>query len=232
MGVANNGWICLHRDIQEHWLFNFAEPDKALAWIDLLLLANHEDKKFMVKGRVVECKRGQVAMSQVTLQKRWSMSQNKLKRFLVLLKNDAMIDFETNDLTTIITICNYNKFQDNERPDGRPLERPDGRGTDDQTDDKQQLNNLTKQNNLYTYTREKPAENVVKKQSAKPTKKTTIPNDFTASNKVLTWYRENGFTEDINKHLDHFKDQCQAKGYVYANFDAAFKNAIRNDWAG
>jgi hypothetical protein len=144
--MNNHGWICLHRDIQAHWLFNFNESDKALAWIDLLLLASHEDNKFMAKGRVVECRRGQIAMSQITLQKRWKMSQNKLKRFLVLLKNDGMIELETNDLTTIITICNYNKYQDNERADGRPLGRPDGRGTDDQSDDKQQLkqlNNLT-----------------------------------------------------------------------------------------
>lgn len=151
--MANNGWICLRRDIRTHWLFNFDEPDKFMAWCDLLMSANHEDRKFMIKGRVVECKRGQVAMSQVTLQKRWKMSQNKLKRFLVLLKNDAMIDFETNDLTTIITICNYSKFQDNERADGRPLERADGRGADDHSNDKQQLNNLTiKQNNLNTNT--------------------------------------------------------------------------------
>lgn len=230
--MSNNGWICLHRDIQAHWLFSFDEPDKFMAWCDLLMSANHEDKKFMVKGRLVECKRGQVAMSQVTLQKRWKMSQNKLKRFLVLLKNDAMIDFETNDLTTIITICNYNKFQDNGRADGRPLERADGRGTDDQADDKQQLNNLTiKQNNLNTYTGEKPAERMNKKQSAKPAKKTTIPDDFTVSAGVLTWYRENGYIEDISKHLENFKDQCQAKGYEYADFDSAFKKAIRDDWA-
>lgn len=231
--MSNNGWICLHRDIQTHWLFNFDEPDKFMAWCDLLMSANHEDRKFMIKGRLIECKRGQVCMSQVTLQKRWKMSQNKVKRLLVLLKNDAMIDFETNDLTTIITICNYNKFQGNERPDGRPLERADGRATDDHPNDKQQLNHLTiKQNNLNTYTGEKPAEKVAKKQPAKPSKKTTIPDDFNVSDGVLSWYLENGFTENINKHLESFKDQCQAKGYTYVNFDAAFRKAVREDWAG
>lgn len=145
--TTNRGWICLHRDIQEHWLFNFDEPDKFMAWIDLLMSANHEDNKFMIKGRIIECKRGQIAMSQLTLQKRWKMSQNKLKRFLVLLKNEGMIDFETNDVTTIITICNYSKFQDIERTDERPLGRADERSTDEQADDKQQckqLNNVNK----------------------------------------------------------------------------------------
>lgn len=148
--MAISGWICLHRDIKDHWIFNFEEPDKFMAWCDLILSANHEDKKFMIKGRLVECKRGQVAMSQITLQKRWNMSQNKLKRFLVLLKNDGMIDFEANELTTIITICNYSKYQNNERADERADERPVERGTDDQSNDKQQLNNITIKQDIST----------------------------------------------------------------------------------
>lgn len=141
------GWVCLHRDFQKHWLFNFDEPAKSLAWIDLILSANHDYKEFLIKGRIVKCNRGQVAMSQITLQTRWKWSQNKVKRFLELLKKHSMIDFETNDLTTIITICNYEKYQDSERPNERADERADERATDDQTNDKQQckqLNNVNK----------------------------------------------------------------------------------------
>ncbi len=114
------GWICLHRDIQEHWLFNFDEPDKYMAWTDLLLSANHEDRKFMIKGQVVECKRGQVAMSQVTLSKRWKWSRPKVQRFLELLKNDGMISVSGDHLTTIISICNYSVYQGNSAADVTP----------------------------------------------------------------------------------------------------------------
>lgn len=37
------GWISLYRSIQEHWLWKDAEMLRA--WLDLLLLANYEDKK-------------------------------------------------------------------------------------------------------------------------------------------------------------------------------------------
>lgn len=130
-----SGWIKLHRDIQSHWIYSFDEPDKSLAWIDLLLLASHAGGSFMVKGKLIEYKRGQIAISQITLQKRWRMSQNKVKRLLELLKKQSMIDFKTNELTTIITICNYSSFQDDERTDGRPLERPVERATNDQSND-------------------------------------------------------------------------------------------------
>lgn len=130
-----SGWIKLHRDIQSHWIYNFDAPDKSLAWIDLIFLASHSGGSFMAKGKLVEFSRGQIAISQISLQKRWKMSQNKVKRFLELLKKHSMIDFETNELTTIITICNYSSFQDNERLVERPVERPVERATNDHSND-------------------------------------------------------------------------------------------------
>ncbi|HCU64572.1 MAG TPA: hypothetical protein DF774_02300 [Rheinheimera sp.] len=122
-----SGWIKLHRSLKDHFLFDFNEPDKALAWIDLLLSASFEDCKVHVKGRVINVSRGQFVVSQVTLQKRWGMSQNKVKRFLNLLENEGMVNVQTNDATTIITICNYDSYQEvqqqDERTDGRADER-------------------------------------------------------------------------------------------------------------
>lgn len=147
-----NGWIALHRTIQDHWLFSFNQPDKALAWIDLLLSASHSDHTFPIKGRPVRIRRGQVALSQITMQKRWRWSQNKVKRFLNRLKTERMIEFETNDLTTIVTILNYNAFQDHLKDNGQPPEEQDGRPNErkaddqsnDQSNDNQQGNNVKK----------------------------------------------------------------------------------------
>ena len=130
-----SGWIPLFRELKNHWLWDFKNPDKALAWVDMLMMANYEDNQFMIKGKIINCKRGQLAVSQVTLQKQWNMSQNKLKRFLVLLKNERMIDFETNELTTIITICNYSQYQDVIRSSERPNERAVERSTNEQSND-------------------------------------------------------------------------------------------------
>lgn len=136
-----SGWACLHRSIDSHWIFDFNEPDKALAWIYLLVMANHKDQDIMIKGRVLRCKRGQLVRSQITLQNKFKWSQNKLKRFLKLLKNERMIDYETNDLTTIITICNYDKYQENYIcADDQTNEQ-----ADDQTNEARTTNNNVKQ---------------------------------------------------------------------------------------
>jgi len=113
-----SGWIKLHRDIQKHWVFSFDEPEKTLAWIDLLMMANIEPKKFMLKGQVISCDRGQLAVSQEVLQARWGWSRNKIRHYLELLKKDGMISIASNHLTSIITICNYSDFQDNQPAEG------------------------------------------------------------------------------------------------------------------
>jgi DNA replication protein DnaD len=147
--MASNGWISLHRSLLKHWLFSFDEPDKALAWIDLLLSARHEPGTMMIKGRTVKLLSGQIAMSQVTLQKRWKMSQNKVKRFLKLLENEGMIELSTNELTTVITLCNYKDYQTTGRPDERANEQPDERGTNEpRTSRRTTNNNDNKGNNV------------------------------------------------------------------------------------
>lgn len=130
-----SGWIKLHRSIQDHFIYDFSEPDKALAWVDILLSACFQDSKVKIKSTLFTVKKGQWLVSQVTLQKRWRMSQNKVKRLLLMLKKEGMIDFEANELATIITICNYDDFQDGERANERANERAGERATDEQAND-------------------------------------------------------------------------------------------------
>lgn len=36
--------------------------------------------------------------------------------------------------------------------------------------------------------------------------------------------------EDVDRYVAAFHDACKAKGYQYADFDAAFRNCVRQDW--
>ena len=106
-----NGWIKLNRQIQEHWLWQDTPFNYATAWIDLLLLANWEDKKTPYKGKVVVCKRGDVNLSYLFLAERWGWSRWKVKNFLTLLESDGMVTTSATTHRTTITIVNYDKFQ-------------------------------------------------------------------------------------------------------------------------
>ena len=106
------GWIKLDRQVQEHWLWNDERYDKAHAWIDLLLLANHKDKKLLYRGEVITCERGTVNRSIDSLAKRWGWNWRTVKSFLKALEKDGMITGEYTTNRTTITIKNYAKYQD------------------------------------------------------------------------------------------------------------------------
>lgn len=60
--------------------------------------------------------------------------------------------------------------------------------------------------------------------------KTTIPSNFTISERVISWANQNGH-RDLQKHLDNFILVAQSNNYKYTDWDAAFMRAIKDNWA-
>ena len=109
--MTNNiGWIKLYRTIQDHWIYQ--DPVKLKWWIDLLLMANHEPKKVLIKNSLIEVGRGQTVRSLGTLSKRWLVTKKTVRTFLSLLEKDTMITTQGVTVSTLITICNYDIYQE------------------------------------------------------------------------------------------------------------------------
>jgi hypothetical protein len=111
-----NGWIKLHRKILDHWIFN--DPYYFRAWFIMLMTVNYEDKKTLINGQIVECKRGQSILSiesWVNLfgvsTKKGKWTYQKVRTFFDILQKDEMIIKENIIKTTRITICNYESYQ-------------------------------------------------------------------------------------------------------------------------
>lgn len=60
--------------------------------------------------------------------------------------------------------------------------------------------------------------------------KSKLPEGFAVSERVRGWATERGY-DRLNDHLDCFRRKASANGYTYADWDAAFMEAIREDWA-
>lgn len=97
-----------------------------MAWIDLLLLANHKDGGFMVRGIWVPVLRGQLGYSVESLAKRWQWSRGKTERWLKILENGQQIVRQKSRITTTITIVNYSKYQSNGKTNGATSSTTDG----------------------------------------------------------------------------------------------------------
>ena len=106
------GWISLHRQLQEHWLWKSKEPfDKRSAWIDLLLMVNHQKEKIEFDKDFIEVERGQRITSLEKLAKRWKWSRHKVSDYLNQLEQDGMLVQVRDNKRTLISIENYDKYQ-------------------------------------------------------------------------------------------------------------------------
>ena len=106
------GWISLHRQLQEHWLWKSKEPfDKRSAWIDLLLMVNHQKEKIEFDKELIDVERGQRITSLEKLAKRWKWSRHKVSDYLNQLEQDGMLVQVRDSKKTLVSIENYDKYQ-------------------------------------------------------------------------------------------------------------------------
>lgn len=112
------GYIKLHRQMTEHWLYADKPFDRTHAWIDLLFLANWKDNTWNFKGQVIEQKRGDVVTSVKALSLRWGWSEGKVRRFLDALKKDGMCTQKRLSHGMVLTIENFGFFQDARQSNG------------------------------------------------------------------------------------------------------------------
>ncbi len=118
------GWIKLYRAILDHWVYQ--DADYFRAWCTMLLKANHEPKKVLIRGEVIECGRGQTILSLQSWVNEFGVSKwsiQKVRTFFKLLENDKMINMEGMAKTTRITICKYDDYQNEQQTNNKQTTR-------------------------------------------------------------------------------------------------------------
>ena len=153
------GWVSVHRQIQEHWLWAEKPFSKGQAWIDMLMLANHEDRKFLLGNDLMEIKAGGFYTSEVKLSERWGWSRKKVHAFLELLEKDEMVVVKRDSKGTAIFLLNYGNFQ----PVGTTKEQQKssaGTAQEQPRNTNNNYNNYNNDNNLYTGKKRKKKKKV------------------------------------------------------------------------
>lgn len=110
--LSKKGWISIHRKIQDHWLWRDKPFSKGQAWIDILMMVNHEDNKILIDNELMEVKRGSCITSIRQLCEKWGWSNTKVRNFLNLLAKDNMLIVQSDTKKTILTVVNYSNYQD------------------------------------------------------------------------------------------------------------------------
>ncbi|MBR5583144.1 MAG: hypothetical protein IKW21_01300 [Lachnospiraceae bacterium] len=143
------GWISVYRRLQDHWLWEDKPFSKGQAWIDLIMLANHEDKKISYKGEIITCKSGDVNRSILQLSKRWGWGRDKTRKFLALLEADGMVTVNATKHRTTITIENYGVYRHKPATKRQPNGNQSATSRQ-QADINNNDNNYNNENNIYS----------------------------------------------------------------------------------
>lgn len=200
----HRGYIKLWRAIED-WPDYFAEKfTRAQAWIDLVMLANHKDASFRKRGNLVVLKRGQLAQSEEKLAERWKWGRGKVRAFLNELETGQQIVQQKSRLITVITIVNYEIYQET----GQQIVQQTGQQTEQQI--VQQYNNDKNVNNE----NKSPNGDSAKRFSPREIKSTFLPKEPHTMNEKIdeSFPRKRRYgNEGLNWMLDYFEHRFGRK---------------------
>lgn len=108
------GWFAMSRAMFDHPLFE-GRMDRVGVWAWMIAKATWRDKRFNTGGATFILKRGQLCVSQTQIADETGMGRQAVRSFLKDLESEKAIVREPANGTTkgrtIITICNYEKYQ-------------------------------------------------------------------------------------------------------------------------
>jgi hypothetical protein len=193
----SEGWITLNREISKHWVFKDAEYFRA--WVTILMEVNHSENKILIGKTLFTCSRGESLHSLESWGEIFgNWGKSKTKRFFDLLKDESMIELKNERLTTRLTVCNYNRYQDFRNADETQVKR---KRNADETQVKQER--ATNNNELTMINNENnclPDESVSKKMNLEERREA-----FKAS--IREHKKEEYSSDMLHKFFNHFAEE-------------------------
>ena len=121
------GYIKIEYSCLESDLFHEDKFDKLHAWIDLVSMAEKEEKSILLNGKPQTIKEGETLISIRNLASRWGWGKHKVELFLKSLSQRNMIDIKSEKSSSILCIIDYNSIMGT--PEGTPKGTPKNEGT-------------------------------------------------------------------------------------------------------
>ena len=120
------GYYLMHRGWLDHpALGGKREPhNRRSAWAWLIENAAYQGHVVVVAGKEVHVGRGQLYVSMRALARDWGWAEPKVRRFLEATHLCQMTECVSDAHGTLITICNYSKYQDAARVGDAPSDAP------------------------------------------------------------------------------------------------------------
>mgnify|MGYP001069081250 CR=1 FL=1 len=134
------GWISLHRKLLDNPII-CKDSDYLSVWIFLLLSATHKEYDSILEGKRITLKKGQLITGRKSIADKLKISESKVQRILKCFENEQQIKQQTNPRNRLITILNWDKYQQLEQQTEQQLNNK-------RTTSEQQVNTNNNINNV------------------------------------------------------------------------------------
>lgn len=105
------GWVSLHRQIRDHWLWKDKPFARGQAWTDMILRANHLEAKIVIEGEVINIPEGAFFASETGLAADWGWSRKKVHGFIDVLTKEEMLETKKHRKGAVFFLINYANFR-------------------------------------------------------------------------------------------------------------------------
>jgi hypothetical protein len=116
--TVNEGWVKVHRKLLDNPIFKDSESVHLMIYS--ILKANHEDKDILWNGKRIVVRRGQFISGLRKIAKETGISIKKIRSRSQLFENLKIWHTQKAHTHSLITICNYEKYQGSAFDDGTP----------------------------------------------------------------------------------------------------------------
>lgn len=108
------GWIKIHRKMLDNPII-CKDSDYFAVWIYLLLNATHKEIPALFKKEKIVLQPGQLLTGRKAISKQLKISESKIYRIINDFKSEQQIEQQTSNKNSLITILNWDKYQENEQ---------------------------------------------------------------------------------------------------------------------
>jgi hypothetical protein len=238
--VSDRGVFGLDRNVLDHEIFPDVAYSEKEAWIWLIAEAAWKKRTRRVGEYTAKLDRGQLLASVRFLAEKWKWSKSKVERFLNKLKTETMIETRTETGITIITVCNYAKYQRVSLPDETDANEISGQSRDRcGTVAGQSRDNTETIKHLNIETVDGASAPIAEKRSRKKPSR-TMPDIFPMTDAHREYAAKHGYRAQVGsgftgmtegpavKMFTAFKNHHAAKGSTFADWDAAWRTWVDN----
>ena len=115
-----DGYIKLHRKILDNPVV-CKDAEYFSVWLYLLLNATHKEFPALFKGEKIVLQPGQLITGRLSIAEQFNISESKVKRILISLENDQQIERQRSNQNSLITILNWNTYQQSDQQNDQPV---------------------------------------------------------------------------------------------------------------